>query len=295
MPNETLSKNKLIPYLSVTKPRSVGLLVFTAAAAGLVAIIRHHSPGVKLGWSLLAVTLGVMGVNAITCYIDLDIDAAMERTKNRPLPAGAINPPQKVLFYGLALLATSTVIAYLLHPLAALWMVLGATDSAIVYNRLSKRKTCLNILLGAPAGGMPLLVTWAALRGRVELLPLLMAFLIVIWTPIHIWSLAIYYKEDYEKVAVPMLPNVLDEKWAIRLVAIASTLFIIVTFGLKYLGDFGYLYAITAILLALTLGFFAVKSIFKPSQRAMWQLFKVTSPYLFLIFLVMVLDSMYKF
>lgn len=295
MSNGAHIKNKLVPYLSVTKPRSVVLLVFTAAAAGLVAIVRHSTPGVKLGWSLTAVTLGVMGVNAITCYIDRDIDAAMERTKNRPLPSGAISPPQKVLFYGLTLLATSIVLAYLLHPLAALWMFLGAADSALVYNRLSKRKTCLNILLGAPAGGMPLLVTWAALRGQVELLPLLMAALIVIWTPTHIWSLAIYHKEDYNRAAVPMLPNVLDEKRAIRLVAAASLLLIIATFGLKFLSDFGTLYTITAILLALILGFFAVKSILKPSRRVMWQLFKVTSPYLFIIFLMMVLDSVFKF
>lgn len=294
MPSETQKKNKLVPYLYVTKPRSVVLLVFTAAAAGLVAVVRHHSPGVKLGWSLLAVTLGVMGVNAITCYIDRDIDAAMKRTKNRPLPTGAINPPQKVLFYGLALLTTSIVLAYLLHPLAALWMVLGATDSAFVYNRLSKRKTCLNIILGAPAGGMPLLATWAVLRGQVELLPLLMALLIVIWTPTHIWSLAIYYKEDYDQAAIPMLPNVFNEKRAIQLVAVASLLLIVATFELKYLGNFGSLYTTVAILLALTLGFFAVKSIFKPSRQAMWQLFKLTSPYLFLIFLVMVLDSLFK-
>jgi protoheme IX farnesyltransferase len=174
-------------------------------------------------------------------------------------------------------------------------MFLGAADSALVYNRLSKRKTCLNILLGAPAGGMPLLVTWAALRGQVELLPLLMAALIVIWTPTHIWSLAIYHKEDYNRAAVPMLPNVLDEKRAIRLVAAASLLLIIATFGLKFLSDFGTLYTITAILLALILGFFAVKSILKPSRRVMWQLFKVTSPYLFIIFLMMVLDSVFKF
>lgn len=294
MPSETQKKNKLVPYLYVTKPRSVVLLVFTAAAAGLVAVVRHHPPGVKLGWSLLAVTLGVMGVNAITCYIDRDIDAAMKRTKNRPLPTGAINPPQKVLFYGLALLTTSIVLAYLLHPLAALWMVLGATDSAFVYNRLSKRKTCLNIILGAPAGGMPLLATWAALRGQVELLPLLMALLIVIWTPTHIWSLAIYYKEDYDQAAIPMLPNVFNEKRAIQLVAVASLLLIVATLELKYLGNFGSLYTTVAILLALTLGFFAVKSIFKPSRQAMWQLFKLTSPYLFLIFLVMVLDSLFK-
>lgn len=275
-------------YIEVTKPRSVFLLVFTALAAALVAADLYPTKPTTILWALVALILGTGGTNALTGYIDRDIDAGMSRTKNRPIPSGRVEAG-KALAYSLCLITIATAIAYLLHPLAALFMLIGVVDSAIVYNLISKRRSPLNIILGAPAGGMPVLVAWSAIAGKIELVPLMMAILIILWTPIHIWSLALYYSDDYEKVKVPMLPVITGHKATIRW--IASFALALVAFSLLLISSFGGIYLITVAAAGAIIATMSIRLLFTPNKNMSWQLFKATSPYLFLIFLAMAIDS----
>jgi len=278
---------KVKDYIEVTKPRSVLLLVFTALAAALVAIKIYPTEPYVLTVIVFALILGTGGTNALTCYIDRDIDAQMSRTKHRPIPSGRIEP-KKALIYSLILIFIGTILIYFLHPLAALFMLLGVTDSAIVYNAITKRKSPLNIILGAPAGGMPVLVAWSAIAGKIEFIPIMMALLIIFWTPIHIWSLAIYFSDDYTKVRVPMLPVVTSHETTIRWIALFSLT--LVAFSLFLIPSFGKIYLITSIAIGIVITILSIRLLFKPTKSMSWQLFKFSSPYLFLIFLVMILD-----
>ncbi len=279
---------KIKDYIMVAKPRLVFLLVFTGLSSAFIALKKYDVSPSIIGWIALALILGTGGTNALTCYIDRDIDAEMSRTKNRPIPSGKIKP-KNALIYSLILICFALILSYFLHPLASLFMLLGVADSALVYNAITKRKSPLNIILGAPAGGMPVLVAWSATAGKIELIPFLMALLIIFWTPIHIWSLALYYSDDYEKVKVPMLPVVTGPKTTIRLIALFSL--ILVEFSLLMVRSFRVFYLATAIVLGTLIVIESFRLLRRPDKKTSWQLFKLTSPYLFLLFLAMILDT----
>lgn len=137
-------------YVEVTKPRIVLLLVFTSVAAIIVAS-RLTTTSLTIGLLLPAtvtITLGCAGCNAVTCYIDRDIDAIMTRTRNRPLPSFRIDPPQKALLFGLSLVGISLVLAIMRNPLSFVSIAVGAFDNIVIYSRLLKRRSPANILLG---------------------------------------------------------------------------------------------------------------------------------------------------
>ncbi|MCK4777351.1 MAG: UbiA family prenyltransferase, partial [Actinomycetia bacterium] len=173
-------------------------------------------------------------------------------------------------------------------PLASVFLILGVIDSAIVYNYFMKRKSVWNIVLASPAGGMPILVFWVALTGPISFIPIIMALLTIFWTPAHIWSLAFFYQEDYKKAKIPMLPVVYEPEKSIY--CIAGSTILLVLFSLALINSFGSIYLLTTLILGLTILFFAVKLVLKPQKENAWTLFKLSSPYLFLIFLAMLLD-----
>ena len=281
----------LRPYVEVTKPKLVSLLVFTAFVGMFVGA---RWAGVALSWSLwalglVAITLGCAGSNAVTCYIDRDIDSVMDRTKARPLPSGRIDPPQKALFLGVGLIGASLVLALLRNALAAGAIGLGALDNVVVYSLLTKRRSSWNIILGSFSGGLPAVFGWAFATGAVTLVPILMAALVVLWTPNHIWSLALRYRDDYARAGVPMLPVVLEEKKAIRCIASTSLLLVGFSAALDSLGAFGDAYLWTAVLLGGALIALNVWLLVRPNAAHAWVVFKFSSPYLAVIFLFMIL------
>jgi protoheme IX farnesyltransferase len=280
----------LWPYLEVTKPASVLLLVFTGLVAMVIAGRGCTFPATLFIKAFLAITLGCAGANTITCYIDRDMDQVMERTKHRPLPSKRIFPARRALYWGLVLAAISLVLAWTINPLTFLWGLLGLVDNVAVYSLLLKRRSALNILLGGFSGGIPVLIGWAAITNSVSLTALLIAAVVVLWIPNHIWNLAIVYTDDYKKVRVPMLPAVLSLEKTTRCIMATVVLMYLCSLIIYFAGGFGLLYlAIAAIF-----GFFVTVSnvvlALKPSREKAWIMFKLSSPYLFVLFLAMALD-----
>lgn len=277
-------------YYEVTKPRVWYLLVFTALGGYVVAAGRSIDPYL-FALTIIAVTLGSAGANTITCYIDRDIDAVMDRTRLRPIPTRRIYPAEKALYYGLALALASVALALLINPIAALLMVFGLVDNIIIYSKMLKRRNPVSIILGGFSGGAPALIGYAAVKNTIDLTSLLMAALVVLWIPGHIWALALYAKDDYAKAKVPMLPVVVSESVAVRCIASTSILMVAFSIGIYFAGTFGTIYLTTAAILgavALAVNFWLVV---KPSKERAWIGFKLSSPYLALIFLAMMLDK----
>ncbi len=280
----------LRPYLEVTKPASVLLLVFTGLVAMVIAGRGCTFPATLFIKAFLAITLGCAGANTITCYIDRDMDQVMERTKHRPLPSKRIFPARRALYWGLVLAAISLVLAWTINPLTFLWGLLGLVDNVAVYSLLLKRRSTLNILLGGFSGGIPVLIGWAAITNSVSPTALLIAAVVVLWIPNHIWNLAIVYTDDYKKVRVPMLPAVLSLEKTTRCIMATVVLMYLCSLMIYFAGGFGLLYlAIAAIF-----GFFVTASnvvlALEPSREKAWIMFKLSSPYLFVLFLAMALD-----
>jgi protoheme IX farnesyltransferase len=228
----------------------------------------------------------------LTCYIDRDIDALMDRTKGRPLPGKRIDPPQKALVWGLSLAAVSLALSFVFNPLAALWMFLGLFDNVVVYSLVAKRRSCTNILLGSISGGMPALFGWAVVQGNVTWTPVLISLLVITWTPNHIWNLAIRYREDYARANVPMLPVVTNLRRAVNLIVMSVGLMVIESVLLGVIGHFGPIYFALAIAGGIVSIVGHVYLYAQPTEHNAWLMFKLSSLYLALVFTGMIVDRL---
>lgn len=194
-------------YLALTKPGIVTFLLLTGFTAMMVAA-GGQPPAGRLVPTLLGLALTCGGANAMNMWYDRDIDAVMERTRRRPVPAGRLRP-QEALVFGLVAGALGTVSL-------ALWVNLSAAALAAagylyyvgIYTFWLKRRTPQNIVIGGGAGAFPPLVGWAAITGHLAAPAWLMFLIIFLWTPPHFWSLALYKAHDYRAAGLPMLPVV---------------------------------------------------------------------------------------
>jgi protoheme IX farnesyltransferase len=279
-------------YVEVTKPSTVALLVFTCLGAMVAA---GGVGGLSLGeWALalIAITAGCAAADTLTCYIDRDIDALMDRTKGRPLPGKRISPPEKALVWGLFLASLSMILSFQLNPLAALCMFLGLFDNIVIYSLLVKRRSCTNILLGSISGGMPVLFGWAAVQNNISWTPLLISLLVITWTPNHIWNLAIRYREDYARANVPMLPVVTKLKRAVNLIVMSVVLMVVESILLGIVGEFGPIYLTVAIIGGAVSMMGHLYLHVKPTEQNAWLMFKLSSLYLAVVFAGMMIDRL---
>lgn len=296
--SKTSSKIKV--YYEVTKPKIWYLLVFTALGATFTASNLYHITVSPLIWILLAgsVIAGSAAANTLTNYNDRDIDAIMDRTKDRPIPSKRIYPPEKALYFGLILAAISLVSSFVINTWAGIFMVFGLADNILVYSKLLKRRSRMNIVLGGFSGGAPAMIGYVAVTttGLWDL-GLVMAGLVFVWIPMHIWSLTLHVKEDYNKVKVPMLTAVESEKTSVRVIAgttLMMVLFSVLPFFMtdsrgNHLFHEAYLY--TAIVSGTIMVGLGMWLLVRPSEKASWTLFKFSSPYLAILFIALMVDS----
>jgi len=292
---QTTTTQTLKNYVEVTKPPIVLLLVFTSFATMIVASEQTLQPvsASLIAAGVSAITAASAGCDVLTSYLDRDIDKVMHRTRHRPIPSGRISP-NNALAWGLILAVIGLVIAYLINPLSFVWIGLGVLDNVVVYSLLLKRRSSLNIILGGISGGLPVMFGWSAVTNGVALLPILLAALVVLWIPGHIWSLAIFTKDDYERARIPMLPVVTDLRTALR--CIVSTIILMIPFSLwiYFVGHFGQVYLAAAVMFGAWVLYINVKLFFRPNNEMAYRAFKVSSPYLFALFCAMVIDSLAK-
>ena len=164
------------------------------------------------GWQalvvlLLAGTASAGGASALNEYIERDRDSQMQRTRNRrPLATGAAQPRVSLLIAGIALIAAAVLLTLPFNPIMSAFLFLGAFIYVVIYTLWLKPRTSLNIVIGGLAGSCAVLSGSAAVGAWADPAALLLAALLFFWTPIHFWSLALVYRDDYAQVGVPMLP-----------------------------------------------------------------------------------------
>ena len=302
------TSSRVAVYYELTKPKIWYLLVFTAFGAALTASNIYNIPISIETWALMlfSVASGSAAANTLTNYHDRDIDAIMERTKDRPLPSKRIYPAVKARNFGLVLAGISLVLAFAISSTttleqgvwATIFIAFALVDNIIVYSYILKRNSRTNIILGGLCGGSPPMIGWVTVSmSDLWTMGLAMAGLVFIWIPMHIWALTLHFKEDYNKVNVPMLTAVQSEKTSARAIALSTVvmvLFSIAPFfittqnGENMVGD---VYLWTAIASgALMLGL-SVWVTIKPMEKAAWTLFKFSSPYLAVLFIALMVDS----
>ncbi|UCG55262.1 MAG: protoheme IX farnesyltransferase [Dehalococcoidia bacterium] len=277
-------------YLLVTKPVMVSLLVFTGVV-GFFLASQGAIPAATFTLLLLSLTCGCAGANTLTGYIDRDIDAVMERTMGRPIPSSRI-APRKALAFGIVLVIIALSCALTLNWLTFVITLAGIINNVVIYSLWTKRRSSLNILLGGFAGGLPVLGGYAAYAGTIGASSLFLCAVVVVWTPVHIWSLALKYRGDYLEANVPMLPVVVSTKRAVQLIALSSGLLVVLSLVPVMLGFFGTVYLVNAAILGAVIFWLSMRLLLSPVEPRVWLVFKISNPYLGLLFLSVMVDTL---
>ena len=283
------TRDIVLDYVSLAKPRIIPLLLITALGGMMMAQRGWPSTSLVVT-TLLGGALAAAGAGAINCWIDRDLDREMVRTRRRPLPGGRIAPAH-ALSFGIALgLAAFLLLAFRVNVLAATLAISGLLFYVFVYTLWLKRWTAQNIVIGGAAGAVPPLVGWAAVTHGLDLTAIYLFAIIFLWTPPHFWALALRLRGDYARAQVPMLPVVRGELAARRQILLYTLVLVAVTLAIVLTGVLGMIYlAGAAVLGALFVGL-AVMTLRSRRQRWSRWLFDYSIAYLGLLFAVMVVD-----
>ncbi len=286
-------------YVEVSKPRIVVVLVITAVASLLAGsridnMSGWHVTAWQLGFLTLAGALSSMGSSAINHYYDRDIDKIMDRTSKRPIPAGRLSP-RKVLIYGLAACIISVTLAWFtLNPTATLMIAIGIFFYVVVYTIWLKRDNPANIVIGGFAGSAAAMAGWAVATGSINLLGFLIGFLVFVWTPSHFWCLAIKTREEYASVRIPMLPVLLGNEKTSSYIFVNTAILLPYSLSLYFFG-LGVVYTLTAAVAGSFILTYHYKLTKRPTPEFAWKAYKVTAPYLVIIFIAIALDALFYF
>jgi len=302
------TQSRVAVYYELTKPKIWYLLVFTAFGAALTASNIYDIEISPATWLLMlfSVAAGSAAANTLTNYHDRDIDAIMERTKDRPLPSKRIYPAVKARNFGLVLAGISLVLAFGISftttleqgAWATAFIAFGLVNNILIYSYVLKRNSRTNIILGGLCGGSPPMIGWVAVSmSDLWTMGLAMAGLVFIWIPMHIWALTLHFKEDYNKVNVPMLTAVQSEKTSARAIALSTVVMVLFSIAPFFIttqnGEeiVGGVYLWTAIASGALMIGLSAWVIIKPMEKAAWTLFKFSSPYLAVLFIALMVDS----
>ncbi|MCP8311362.1 MAG: heme o synthase [Candidatus Methylarchaceae archaeon HK01B] len=270
-------------YWQLTKPR----IAFAIISLYILSLIISSSGNFKVESLIgaIAVFTSIAGSNAINCYIDRDIDQVMARTKRRPIPSGKVKAKDALMF-GIFLICISFVLASFLGYLPIFFLFLGLFSYIILYTILLKRRSILNVFATAPAIATPVWFGWVIGREMLDLQGLLMSSLVMLWGPLHLWSLATTFSRDYRKVSIPMLPSVVGRKKACGRILVLSIILSLTSILMFFLGYYGFVYLIGATILNAILIFLSVRAVLRPTNRRSWLIYKFSAPYIGGLFLM---------
>ncbi len=279
-------------FFSLLKPRVMSLVVLTALAGMMIAPGAQH-PIVGFA-SLTAIAIGAGASGALNMWWDADIDARMTRTRSRAVPSGLI-APREALGFGLVLSFLSVLtLAAVANPLAAGLLAFTIFYYVVIYTMWLKRLTPQNIVIGGAAGALPPIVGCAAASGGVSWDSVWLFAIIFMWTPPHFWALALVKSRDYERVGVPMMPNVKGPGRTRREILVYTLLLTPLGVVPWFTGVGGWLYGVAALTLGLglcahALRVFLVREGAQANKHAM-AMFGFSILYLFVLFGLLVVE-----
>ena len=278
-------------YIALMKPRVMSLVVFTALV-GLVVAPGHLHPVIGFT-ALLCIAVGAGAAGTLNMWYDADIDGRMTRTAGRPIPRGHVTPGEAAGF-GFTLAVFSVVaLGLLVNVVAAALLAFTIFFYVAVYTMWLKRSTPQNIVIGGAAGALPPMIGWAAATGSLAIEPVLLFLIIFFWTPPHFWALSLYRAEDYARAGIPMLPVVAGDRETRRQIWLYTLLLAPLGAAPWFLGYSGPLYGVAA--LTFGAGMIVLAWRVRAEQqghKAAKQLFGFSILYLFLLFVMLLVDRM---
>lgn len=279
------------------KPRVMSLVLFTSMVGLLIA--PNQVSFLDSIISLAAIALGAGAAGTLNMWYESDLDALMSRTCLRPIPTGKIKKDQALWFGSFLSILSMGILYYSSNILSVFLLGLTIGFYFFIYTIWLKRKTPQNIVIGGAAGALPPVIGWAVATGTVSIEPLILFLIIFIWTPSHFWALSLYKSNDYKKANIPMLPVVAGvQKTKLNILVYALLLAPTVT-SLYFFNfsSFEYLIissALTAYYIYLCYLLFKEKNN-KTSNIIARKIFVYSIFYLFIIFVLVLIDSFFKF
>jgi len=276
-------------FVALTKPRVV-LMVLVTTLMGYDVALTGPADYLRMIHLLIGSLLAAGGTLALNQYRERDLDARMDRTRARPLPAGRLQPLEAWLF-GVALtLAGTAYLAALVNPLVALVTLATTMLYLFAYTPL-KRRTPLCTLVGAVAGALPPVAGWAAARGDVAPGAWVLFAILFLWQLPHTLAIARLYRDDYARAGVRVLP-VVDPDGAStgRQVVLACVALVSVSLLPAVAGWTGPIYLAGALVLGLAFSAVGVEQALVPSPRAARHVLLASLIYLPLLLGLMAFD-----
>ena len=284
--------------IEISKPRIVVLLVITAVTSMYAAskLVSGSPPLEYVDYLhiIIAGALASAGSSALNHYYDKDIDPKMDRTRSRPIPSGRMKA-SNVLVYGLTVSCISVIYGFFaLNPVSAFFIAVGIFSYVIIYTVWLKRRNTSNIVIGGIAGSAAAWAGWSAATGSMDLLGFLVGFLVFVWTPSHFWCLAMKMKDEYTQAEVPMLPVVIGMQKTSKFILGNTLILIPYSLALVIIPDgLGLVYAIIASVSGGLMLVYHYKLTKTPTSEFAWKAYKVTAPYLTIIFVAVALDAVF--
>ena len=278
MNNESILKRKFKLYWPLIKSMQTALLLVT----GITGYVSARCP--VMTWETFAgltisLFLTVSGSTILNMWYDRDIDAKMDRTKHRPLPLGTLNPTE-ALWLGLIVSVMGVGLALSMSFIFGVVVFAGLFIDVVIYTIWLKRKTAWSIVWGGISGGMPILAGRVLGTGEIDAIGVLFAIAILLWIPTHILTFSIKYFEDYKKAGVPTFPSTYGNHKTRIIIALSSLGAALAIAGVAY--GIGLSWGYMRLFSVLTVGIVGLAgfSVFKPSERVNFGLFKYASLYM---------------
>jgi protoheme IX farnesyltransferase len=280
-------------YVDLTKPRLLPMVLLTGLPVMGMAASGWPSLAMCLA-VLLAISLAAASANTLNAYIERESDKVMERTADRPLPAGRIEP-EAALAFGLALGVASTAMLYAISGLAAAGLgIASILFYVFVYTIWLKPRSSWNAVIGGAAGASAPLIADVAVNGTITVVGLTLFAIVFFWQPPHVWAIALYRKREYQAAGIPMLPNVIGDqptRWRMLWYTIGL---VPVSLAPVFLGLSGGLYLVVALGVNGWFLWHAVRVLREQTDEAAQRMFRVSLVYLFSLFMAMIVELTYR-
>ena len=226
----------------------IGFAIMLTALAGLAMTPNADLSILEVSALAVAVLVSAAAAGALNQYLERDLDGNMARTANRPFVTGVFQAGPKWLCAIILLLAGAVILAWsVLNFATALYVFLGAFFYGVVYTVWLKRRSWMNIVIGGLSGSFAVLAGVVAADPDLATAPVLLAVVLFLWTPPHFWSLAMALHKDYAAAKVPMLPVVIGDGPAARVI-LAHTVALVALSLLPFAFGMGWLYLAGAVI-----------------------------------------------
>ena len=286
---DTRKDHSVMDFIALLKPRVMSLVVFTGFAGLFVAPGEIHPVIAAISILCIAVATGASG--AINMWYERDLDAKMERTKNRPIPAGRVQA-ETALAFGVVLAGGSVMVMGLgVNWVAAALLALAIGFYVFVYTIWLKPRTPQNIVIGGAAGAFPPMIGWAAVTADVGLGGIALFALIFTWTPPHFWALSLYKVDDYEQAGIPMLPVVSGVRETKRQILLYTLLLLPVSLVPCIVGIASIWWGGLALVLGGIFVFLSIVLFSDDTERRPRQMFSFSLLYLSILFAGLIVDT----